>query len=151
LAASSTHHHQSRQLSLQAKCLTKPEATKLWPKAHLYWHGEGRCWDNNAVSKASRDQYEPRRQSRESIARVLQERDKAAQSEVISDLDRAAPSAPPAEIAFPTVVRSNEMAQSQLQIPKPVPWFNPHSMTSWPQVYDIDEPDGFTEWRKRIE
>ena len=27
-------------------CLTKQEARTKYPRAHLYWHGPGRCWDN---------------------------------------------------------------------------------------------------------
>lgn len=27
-------------------CLTKSEARKAWPRAHLYWHTSDRCWDN---------------------------------------------------------------------------------------------------------
>jgi hypothetical protein len=27
-------------------CLTKSEARENWPRAHLYWHGRSRCWDN---------------------------------------------------------------------------------------------------------
>src|ERR1700737_3423059 len=26
-------------------CLTNDEARKIWPRAHLYWHTEARCWD----------------------------------------------------------------------------------------------------------
>lgn len=29
------------------KCLTASEAKALWPDAHLWWHGEGHCWDNH--------------------------------------------------------------------------------------------------------
>jgi hypothetical protein len=27
-------------------CLTKSQARENWPRAHLYWHGRSRCWDN---------------------------------------------------------------------------------------------------------
>jgi hypothetical protein len=27
-------------------CMTKNEARRHWPRAHIYWHGPGHCWDN---------------------------------------------------------------------------------------------------------
>lgn len=28
-------------------CMTKREARHHWPRAHIYWHGSDRCWDNH--------------------------------------------------------------------------------------------------------
>jgi hypothetical protein len=28
-------------------CMTESEAHTKFPKAHLYWHGSERCWDNS--------------------------------------------------------------------------------------------------------
>ena len=32
--------------SASSSCLTKSEARRHWPRAHIYWHGPGHCWDN---------------------------------------------------------------------------------------------------------
>jgi hypothetical protein len=34
-----------------ASCLTKPEARKLWPREHIYWHTEAHCWDASRRSE----------------------------------------------------------------------------------------------------
>lgn len=42
-------------------CLTKREARALHPKAHLYWHGSRRCWDDRSGRrKIYRDPVFPR-------------------------------------------------------------------------------------------
>jgi hypothetical protein len=38
-------------------CLTKAEARQKFPKAHLYWHTQHRCWDATPPSRANRAQY----------------------------------------------------------------------------------------------
>jgi hypothetical protein len=38
----------------EAGCLSKSEARKLWPRAHLYWHTEAHCWDASRKSEPSR-------------------------------------------------------------------------------------------------
>src|SRR5262245_9689951 len=40
--------------SAWASCLTIQEARAKWPKAHLYWHTEHRCWDNSRTWSSSR-------------------------------------------------------------------------------------------------
>lgn len=35
-------------------CMTKEEARAKWPKEHLYWHTENRCWDATRGWTASR-------------------------------------------------------------------------------------------------
>ena len=32
-------------------CLTKREARAHYPRAHLYWHGRGRCWDDKGRTR----------------------------------------------------------------------------------------------------
>ena len=41
-------------------CLTKAEARKKFPKAHLYWHTQHRCWDATPTWRASRANYKRR-------------------------------------------------------------------------------------------
>ena len=38
-------------------CLTKAEARQKFPKAHLYWHTQHRCWDATPTWRANRKQY----------------------------------------------------------------------------------------------
>jgi hypothetical protein len=38
-------------------CLTKAEARQKFPKAHLYWHTQHRCWDATPTSRANRAHY----------------------------------------------------------------------------------------------
>jgi hypothetical protein len=155
-----------------APCLTKTQAEKKFPNKHLYWHTDAKCWDAQAATKASRDKYESRPHRRQHddsppLPDSIPPRTKPIIAErherptilplpenptgpKFSDLDRPAPSAPPAEIAFPTMVHSEAMARPPF-IYKPLPWFSPYPMTGWPQIYDVDEPDRFTVWRKRIE
>jgi hypothetical protein len=38
-------------------CLTKAEARQKFPKVHLYWHTQHRCWDATPPSRANRAQY----------------------------------------------------------------------------------------------
>src|SRR5262245_22370302 len=40
-------------------CLTYREARDRWPKQHLYWRTENRCWTNNR--HAPRTQFRPRK------------------------------------------------------------------------------------------
>ena len=37
----STSAHASRD------CMTQAEARKVYPTSHLYWYGNGRCWDTS--------------------------------------------------------------------------------------------------------
>jgi len=36
-------------------CMTKSEARAHYPRAHLYWHGQNRCWDNRHGRRLYRD------------------------------------------------------------------------------------------------
>jgi len=37
----------TRSAAASSSCLTKHEARDIWPRAHIYWHGPDRCWDNH--------------------------------------------------------------------------------------------------------
>jgi hypothetical protein len=41
-------------------CLTKEEARQKFPKAHLYWHTQHRCWDATPPGRANRADYKRR-------------------------------------------------------------------------------------------
>jgi hypothetical protein len=41
-------------------CLTKAEARQKFPKAHLYWHTQHRCWDATPTWRANRADYKRR-------------------------------------------------------------------------------------------
>jgi len=42
-------------VSASPSCLTKSEARRHWPNAHLWWHGTRHCWDNQRGRKRYRD------------------------------------------------------------------------------------------------
>lgn len=41
--------------SAAPSCMTLKEARAVYPHDHLYWHGKGRCWDNQG--RRSRKRY----------------------------------------------------------------------------------------------
>jgi hypothetical protein len=41
--------------SASSGCMTKNEARRHYPTAHLYWHGRGHCWDNRKGRKRYKD------------------------------------------------------------------------------------------------
>ena len=41
----------STGVEASAACMTKQEARRAHPTAHLYWHGPNRCWDANPIAK----------------------------------------------------------------------------------------------------
>jgi hypothetical protein len=66
-----------------------------------------------------------------------------------SPLERASNNSPPAEIAFPALVRGDMPATPSINWRR-IDWLSPRPMLSWPLVLDFDTPDTFTQWRKRI-
>lgn len=107
------------------ECLTKAEARHKFRGETLYWHTSAHCWDDQ---KVTRDGSAPPRAS-----------------PPVSDLERPAPGAPAAEIAFPSLLPTREMPVPGL--PSRIEWFSPRSMTGWPLVYDYDEPE-FKPWTR---
>ena len=115
-----------------APCYTHDEARKLWPQAHLYWHGSARCWDDTVPERP----HPP-----------------------TSTLTSAAPSSEPAlqargdpvRISFPlspkTTVYPELMAGSTSR-----DMLNPSSILTWPPLIDIDsaDPAHFSVWNRRV-
>jgi hypothetical protein len=113
------------------QCLTKPEAQrKFGARAHLYWHTTAHCWDNERLTDRVRYHFQR-------DAADIDEPPKL-KAEVVGP-----------SIAFPTVVRVDEMPEPGLRLP--IAWFNPWPMSTWPLVYDFDTPARFSPWRRRIE
>jgi hypothetical protein len=114
-------------------CYTHDEARKLWPQAHLYWHGSARCWDDAAP-----------------------ERPRPLTSASTSATPTSEPPSPPAgshsvRISFPlspkTTVYPELMPGSTSR-----DMLNPSSILTWPPLIDIDsaDPAHFSVWNRRV-
>jgi hypothetical protein len=58
---------------------------------------------------------------------------------------------PHIEIAFPSLVKADGISPAHWTVSLHVDWFSPWSMLTHPWIWDLDAPDAFTPWRKRIE
>lgn len=43
----------SQSAIAETACMTRAEARKVYPRAHLYWHGRDHCWDAKPVARTS--------------------------------------------------------------------------------------------------
>jgi hypothetical protein len=115
-----------------APCYTHDEARKLWPQAHLYWHGSARCWDDAAPER-------PRQLTSTST------------SAMPSGEPTAAAGSNPVRISFPlspkTTVYPELMPGSTSR-----DMLNPSSILTWPPLIDIDsaDPAHFSVWNHRV-
>jgi hypothetical protein len=115
-----------------APCYTHDEARKLWPQAHLYWHGSARCWDDAAPGR-------PRPLTSASISATPSG---GPTSPRLSDAVR---------IEFPmtpkTTVYLELMPGSTSR-----EMLNPASILTWPPLIDIDaaDPAHFSTWNRRV-
>jgi hypothetical protein len=121
-----------------AACLSRADAQTKWPRSHLYWHTDNRCWDN---SRAGTGDYS-------APAKPVHQDDPPPKKEPPSWLERAGPNAPEAAIYFPAMVKGNGLDAYPLLIWQQ-PWLVPISITAWPLLLDIDRAP-FTAWTKRI-
>ena len=118
--------------SAQAKpCLTKTEARQLYKTDRIYWHTTAHCWDDQAARSKSED--EPNVMA------------------TTEDIALSAVDKPHIEIAFPSLVKADGISPVQWTGSLHVDWFSPWSMLTHPWIWDLDAPDAFTPWRKRIE
>jgi hypothetical protein len=152
-------------------CPTYQEARKIYPGHHLMWKGN-HCWGLKQAGADKREPShahnlkvaaeidaaaktrEPKPKSRQHHVKLEDKAqtmspERSAATTTAGDLERPAPNAPAAEIAFPAMKQSENMRPASL--PQPVPWFTPYPMTSWPEIYDVDRPDKFKPWQNRIE
>jgi hypothetical protein len=115
-----------------APCYTHDEARKLWPQAHLYWHGSARCWDDDAPER-------PRLLTSTSTSAT-------PSGEATPPVGRD-----PVRISFPlspkTTVYPELMPGSTSR-----DMLNPSSILTWPPLIDIDsaDPAHFSVWNRRV-
>jgi hypothetical protein len=115
-----------------AACHNHDEARKLWPQAHLYWHGSARCWDDAATDR-------PRRLTPTSTSAT-------PSSELTSP-----PPSDAVRISFPltpkTTVYPELMPGSTSR-----DMLNPSSILTWPPLINIDaaDPAHFSAWSGRV-
>ena len=122
----------SVQVSGAAPCYPHDEARKLWPQAHLYWHGSARCWDDTAP-----------------------DRPRPLTSTSTSATPSGEPTSPPlsdaVRISFPPTPKTTFY-------PELMPgstshdMLNPSSILGWPLLIDIDaaDPAHFSDWNRRV-
>jgi hypothetical protein len=115
-----------------ASCYTHDEARKLWPQAHLWYHGSARCWDNAAPGRL----------------RLLTSTSTTTTS---TGTLTSAPPSDAARIEFPltpnTTVYPELMPGSTSR-----EMLNPASVLTWPPLINIDaaDPAHFSAWNRRV-
>ena len=115
-----------------APCLTHREARAKWPAAHLYWHTDERCWDNQA--KGTRYEDRPRMHLQIMPANV---------ATTVVPVDQAMPERHTTVFYPELTVNTWPSNAATLQL-------SPHEMSSWPLLLDVDVPARFDTWRDRV-
>jgi hypothetical protein len=124
---------------VQSDCLTRTQAEQTWPHSHLYWHTERHCWDVTPVGQSHRLAYV-------SAAPAPTERQATTTPANYQVMDRDGGTVwvkPPAKVAtyYPSLMKG--------QRPEPE-WLTPTPVFDWPLLIDIDTPNRFAPWDRRI-
>jgi hypothetical protein len=120
-------------------CLTKEEATKLWPKEWLYWHTERHCWDHIKGTSGTYEERQP--ESTRQVANIVP----APPPKQVTTTKEL----PEPEIVYPTIVFNKANILEMMPLTMKQPWLSPQSISGWTPLLDIDRPS-FRQWDKRI-
>jgi hypothetical protein len=116
-----------------APCLSHQAARDKYPDAHLYWHTDNRCWDDNRRGARHYDDPDPVSQD----AKPSKSHD--AKSELPVD---QATSRVHTTVYFPAL-EVNAWPAAALPI-------TAADMSRWPLLFDVDQPTKFERWRDRV-
>jgi hypothetical protein len=135
----------------QSDCLTRTQAEQTWPHRHLYWHTERHCWDVTPVGQSHRladvtPVGRPHSLAYVSAAPAPTEPQAATTPVNYQVIDRDGGTVwvkPPAKVAtyYPSLMKG--------QRPEPE-WLTPTPVFDWPLLIDIDTPNRFAPWDRRI-
>jgi hypothetical protein len=137
LAASSPPSGAAESPAQSDGCLSRTQAKQNWPHSHLYWHTERRCWDVTPVGQYHRPAYVPAGLA----ATEGQTTPTPVNYQVIEKDGGAVWVKPPAKAAT--------FYPSLMQDPEPE-WLTPAPVFDWPLLIDIDSPNRFAPWDRRI-
>ena len=122
----------SMQVADAAPCYTHDEARRVWPQAHLYWHGSARCWDDAAPGRR-----------------------RPLTSTSTSTTPSGEPTSPPlsdaVRVSFPLTPKTTVYPELMLGSTSR-DMLNPSSILRWPHLIDIDavDPAHFSAWNRRV-
>jgi len=116
-------------------CLSRTQAEQLWPRSHLYWHTERRCWDVTPVGQYHRHVY--------GAADPAATTPASANYQVVEKDGGTVWVKPPAKVTtyYPSLLKGQN-PEPELLTPTPV--------FDWPLLIDIDRPNRFAPWDRRI-
>jgi hypothetical protein len=130
----------------QSDCLTRTQAEQTWPHSHLYWHTERHCWDVTPVGQSHR---------LADVTPVARSHGLAYVSAGPTPTERQATRIP---VNYQVVERDGgtvwvkppaEASLMKGQRPEPE-WLTPKPVSDWPLLIDIDTPNRFAPWDRRI-
>jgi len=115
------------------------QAEQLWPRSHLYWHTERHCWDDTPVGQYHRHAYLPAGPAPTGPPPSPH----PVNYQVVEKDGGTVWIKPPAEVAtyYPSLMKG--------QNPNPE-WLTPTPVFDWPLLIDIDSPNRFAPWDRRI-
>ena len=123
----------------QSRCLTRTQAEQAWPHSHLYWHTEQHCWDVTPVGQYYRHGYVPavpaptERQTTPPLVNY----------QVVEKDGGTVWVKPPGEVTtyYPSLMKGQNPESE---------WLTPTPVFDWPLLIDIDSPNRFAPWDRRI-
>ena len=123
----------------QSRCLTRTQAEQAWPHSHLYWHTEQHCWDVTPVGQYHRHAYVPAVPApteRQTTAPLVN-------YQVVEKDGGTVWVKPPAEVTtyYPSLMKGQNPESE---------WLTPTPVFDWPLLIDIDSPNRFAPWDRRI-
>jgi hypothetical protein len=139
VTASSLPTEAAESPAQSGSCLSRTQAEQLWPHSHLYWHTERHCWDLTPIGQYHPRVYDP-------AAPTVSERQTTptpANYQVIEKDGGAVWVKPPSEVTtyYPSLMKG--------QTPE-AEWLTPTPVFDWPLLIDIDSPNRFAPWDRRI-
>ena len=118
----------------QSDCLTRTQAEQTRPHSHLYWHTERHCWDVTPVGQYHGHGSAPTERQATTTPVNYQIVEKDGGTVWVK---------PPGEVTtyYPSLMQG--------QRPEPE-WLTPTPVFDWPLLIDIDSPNRFAPWDRRI-
>lgn len=122
----------------QSRCLTRTQAEQTWPHSHLYWHTERHCWDVTPVGQYHRHAYAP------AVPATERQTTPPPVNYQVVEKDGGT-----VWVKVPTEVTTYYPSLMKGQNPESE-WLTPTPVFDLPLLIDIDSPNRFAPWDRRI-